>query len=151
MIKIVPFITEYLELRFKGDDKLYLVDYHRLITEKFLSQIYELLNKGKKQKPPPHFQFNPEPALAILKTKRKMIALPIDCIRWRLWRMFITRSRQQSLLDRCGFSFDGEVRISDVITGTLTFYSENEEAEAIEVSRGILTVLSPEDIESSIT
>jgi len=47
MIKIVPFITEYLELRFKDDDKLYLVDYHRLITEKFLSQIYELLNEEK--------------------------------------------------------------------------------------------------------
>ena len=144
MIKIVPFATEYLELIFR-DERLYLIDYHRLVNEKFILQIYELVNE-QKAKPPDCFQLNPEPALALLKIKDEVITLPIDCIRWRLWRRFMARSRQQSLLDWYKFSIEGEVRITDMITGTLTFYSEREEAEAIEVSEGILAILSPEDI-----
>ena len=144
MIKIVPFATEYLELMFR-DERLYLIDYHRLVNEKFILQIYELVNE-QKAKPPDCFQLNPEPALALLKIKDEVITLPIDCIRWRLWRRFMARSRQQSLLDWYKFSIEGEVRITDMITGTLTFYSEREEAEAIEVSKGILAILSPEDI-----
>ena len=144
MIKIVPFATECLKLIFK-DERLYLIDYHRLVNEKFILQIYELVNE-QKAKPPDCFQLNPEPALALLKIKDEVITLPIDCIRWRLWRRFMARSRQQSLLDWCKFSIEGEVRITDMITGTLTFYSEGEEAEAIEVSEGILAILSPEDI-----
>jgi len=144
VIKIVPFATEYLELIFK-DERLYLIDYHRLVNEKFILQIYELVNE-QKAKPPDCFQLNPEPALALLKIKDEVITLPIDCIRWSLWRRFMARSRQQSLLDWYKFPIEGDVRITDMITGTLTFYSEREEAEAIEVSEGILAILSPEDI-----
>ena len=60
MIKIVPFATEHLELIFK-DERLYLIDYHRLVNEKFILQIYELVNE-QKAKLPDCFQLNPEPA-----------------------------------------------------------------------------------------
>ena len=155
MIKIVPLITEYLKIRLKDYNELYLINYNHLTSEKFLLQIYELVDE-QKQKVPIHFQLNPEPASVVLKIGYETITLPIDCIRWRLWKSFIVRSRQSSLSNWHILSFGkkgkaprngkGEIRISDVITGILTFYNEREEAEAIEVSKGILAVLSPEDI-----
>jgi len=157
-MRIIPFYSQSLVFRFGRYNRLYLIDYFYLPSKRFVSQIYFYKRKVSMSQvsPPSKFETHPEFAIIILNKDSEVLSRLVECIRCRMGISVIIGSYQDSAEELGEFLIDGNRRMKNgkiweiimrrLITGALVYCNKNEREEAIEITSGLLSVLTPEEI-----
>ena len=157
-MRIIPFYSQSLVFRFSKYNRLYLYDYFYLPSKRFLSRIYFYKRKlGINQVVlPSEFELRPESAMIVLNKNSTILSRNVDCIRCRVGIKVVIGSYQDSAEELGEFLIDGNRRMKNgkiweiimrhLITGALVYCDESEKEEAIEITSGLLSILTPEEI-----
>ena len=157
-MRIISFYTYSLVFRFGQHNRLYLLDYFYLSSKRFLSRIYFYKRKlGINQVVlPSGFELHPKSAMIVLNKNSTILSRDVDCIRCRVGIKVVIGSYQDSAEELGEFLIDGyrrmkngkiwEIIMRHLITGALVYCDKNEKEEAIEITSGLLSVLTSEEI-----
>jgi len=152
----ILFASDSLKFFFEKDSAK-LVIFNRSVlprSEKFLTKIYSLYPPPKTKYLPSRFSMRNKETVLLLNLENSIFRFYLEEIKVvKNWSIdFITSYNKKlyfNLTDLTDYYLswnDGEVRISPFSTGALLVFENEEKEDLIDISIGMLNVLSPKDI-----